>query len=67
MANLKVGDVVQLKSGGPLMTVRAIEENSVFCVWFDGKDTKSGRFPGATLTLVPEENEGPRFAEDFTG
>jgi len=62
MANLKVGDVVQLKSGGPLMTVRSVDENSVLCVWFDGKDSKSGRFPGATLNLVPEENHGPSFA-----
>jgi uncharacterized protein YodC (DUF2158 family) len=29
------GDVVQLKSGGPTMTVISANERSVGCVWFD--------------------------------
>lgn len=31
---LKAGDVVQLKCGGPLMTVEDVGEDSVRCVWF---------------------------------
>jgi uncharacterized protein YodC (DUF2158 family) len=32
----KVGDIVQLKSGGPKMTVESIESTgAAFCVWFD--------------------------------
>jgi uncharacterized protein YodC (DUF2158 family) len=43
MNDFKVGDVVQLKSGGPLMTVHSIGDYSptgpnpgLLCVWFDG-------------------------------
>jgi len=31
----KIGDVVQLKSGGPTMTVSKFgDDNRVYCVWF---------------------------------
>ena len=29
------GDVVQMKSGGPQMTVELISEDKVHCSWFD--------------------------------
>ncbi len=29
------GDVVQLKSGGPVMTVEEVSGEGVFCTWFD--------------------------------
>lgn len=40
-SSFNIGDVVQLKSGGPLMTVQNIGEYVSFnpgvqCVWFDG-------------------------------
>lgn len=51
-----VGDVVQLKSGGPLMTVEEIEGSaSLYCIWFDKTDQKSGRFNPATLTVYSED------------
>jgi len=31
---LKVGDEVFLKSGGPTMTVERIDEHGVHCMWF---------------------------------
>lgn len=41
-SDFKIGDVVQLKSGGPLMTIQAIGDYTmsgfnpgVLCVWFD--------------------------------
>ena len=43
---LKVGDVVQLKSGGPVMTIQSITDSFAFCVWFEEKKIKreSGSF-----------------------
>jgi uncharacterized protein YodC (DUF2158 family) len=37
--NFKEGDTVRLKSGGPLMTISLIdqESNSASCEWFDSK------------------------------
>lgn len=34
MENLSIGDAVQLKSGGPIMTVESIDQEGVNCVWF---------------------------------
>jgi uncharacterized protein YodC (DUF2158 family) len=53
----KVGDVVQLKSGGPLMTVTGVEAGmdgtpNVDCVWFDKTEQKYGTFPAAVLKVV---------------
>jgi len=49
MANLKQGDVVQLKSGGPAMTVEEVTPEGVHCTWFKGPDQQRGTFPAATL------------------
>ena len=52
---IKVGDVVRLKSGGPAMVVvEAIladgEEEHLACNWFDGSTVQSAIFPAACLT-----------------
>ena len=50
---LQEGQVVQLKSGGPLMTVMSVEDNGwVKCVWFDAKDRRSDFFKEPTLELA---------------
>lgn len=51
-----VGDVVQLKSGGPKMTIAALSEQTslVPCQWFDEKNPRSHAFPKACLTPVTE-------------
>jgi uncharacterized protein YodC (DUF2158 family) len=50
---IKPGDVVQLNSGGPKMTVGKIEEiNGVmraWCEWFDGNKNGKCTFPVASL------------------
>lgn len=43
------GDVVQLKSGGPQMTVEGYEDGLVVCVWFEEKNRKSSAFKEATI------------------
>ncbi len=66
MAEFKKGDVVQLKSGGPKMTVTNVgnysegmgmgPEDGVACVWFEpGKATKAHEkvFDSAVLQIAP--------------
>lgn len=48
----KIGDLVQLKSGGPVMTVEAvrpIDGSDYRCTWFNGKKLECGNFYHATL------------------
>jgi len=54
------GDIVQLKSGGPKMTVtRCGKDGEVYCTWFGGSKKESAAFPPQTLKLPdPEEKKG---------
>jgi uncharacterized protein YodC (DUF2158 family) len=58
-ATFKIGDIVQLKSGGPEMTVQTLPDppgKSYKCQWFAGKKLESGYFPLDSLKPVkPEE------------
>ncbi len=60
MSNLKVGDVVKLKSGGLNMTVTADEDKMVLCEWFEptedggGERKQSDRFPKEALVKISE-------------
>lgn len=50
---MQPGDVVQLKSGGPQMTVESVEEKGVICTWFDAKKIRmQDRFDEVTLAHV---------------
>lgn len=46
MNGIKAGDTVQLKSGGPIMTVSRLEDGGLnaVCGWFDGKKDKLATF-----------------------
>ncbi|MCY4592540.1 MAG: DUF2158 domain-containing protein [Alphaproteobacteria bacterium] len=46
MATHKIGDTVQLKSGGPVMTINGEEAygDNLLCVWFAGTVCKEGSF-----------------------
>ena len=63
MSNIKKGDQVQLKSGGPIMTVQdtgdytmaAGIENGAVCVWFDGNNPVDKVFDVATLEIYRDE------------
>jgi uncharacterized protein YodC (DUF2158 family) len=48
---LRTGDLVRLRSGGPLMTVRSTEGDQVNCYWStDEGNVLNGSFPVADLT-----------------
>lgn len=55
---IKAGDVVQLKSGGPPMTVASVGEQAwgggqgVWCEWFDGKKPMKEVFAPAAVKVI---------------
>jgi uncharacterized protein YodC (DUF2158 family) len=57
--DIKIGDIVVLKSGGPLMTVADIGdysfggggENQAKCIWFEKTKKFEDVFPLETLTI----------------
>ncbi|WP_041432342.1 YodC family protein [Thiobacillus denitrificans] len=53
-SELKVGDVVKLRSGGTRMTVEHIDGDQVACTWFEGKTLERATFiAGALMKHVP--------------
>ena len=55
--SFKVGDVVRLKSGGPLMTVQqATYADNIMCTWFgeNNKRMSEGFHPRTLQKIVPE-------------
>lgn len=47
--SFKVGDRVQLNTGGPPMTVTEVNGDEVSCTWFVKDDYKTSMFPSAAL------------------
>jgi uncharacterized protein YodC (DUF2158 family) len=46
----RIGDVVQLKSGGPRMTVDFVDTHGALtCIWFEGQERRSQSFQPETL------------------
>lgn len=57
-AKFETGDLVKLKSGGPIMTVQSQASTSgttFYCQWFAGKKLERGVFPGDSLEVVDKE------------
>ena len=56
MANniIEMGNVVQLKSGGPKMTVSRIKDENVECTWFDKDNQKVVAEFNIILLHVPD-------------
>ena len=52
--NFKPGDTVQLKSGGPKMTIYNIDGSEAFCSWFEGNKRERGRFELTSLEKFDE-------------
>jgi uncharacterized protein YodC (DUF2158 family) len=57
MATFKKGDVVQLKSGGPKMTIISVaaSDGDYRCAWFSGSKHETGYFPHESL-VVPQDD-----------
>jgi uncharacterized protein YodC (DUF2158 family) len=53
MANtFNPGDTVRLKSGGPLMTVTAVDDPRVYVTWFDESNKRHSEiFPAIALEV----------------
>lgn len=51
---LEIGDVVQLKSGGPQMTVEGVssDKSRVSCIWFSDESVKKDGFQTQSLQKV---------------
>ena len=55
----KPGDVVRLKSGGPMMTVAHVGDDEIYCEWFDDKKEPQGRgFSPVSLKLAGSDAVG---------
>ena len=58
-AKFKPGDLVKLKSGGPVMTVDTVEDSFVvgyWCEWFAGKKLDRANFSETSLLAATEED-----------
>jgi len=61
---LKKGDVVQLKSGGPAMTIITFhEDGDAKCKWFEGSKVHEDWFPPYALMKLPESQGTKSFKE----
>ena len=64
MSSIKVGDIVRLKSGGPVMDVAKIRDGQAVCHWFDEEPKapaiKVTAFPVAALEITRAASEAAR-------
>ncbi|WP_083222516.1 DUF2158 domain-containing protein [Ensifer sp. LC163] len=53
---MKPGSIVKLKSGGPSMTVRWIDDGDAYCEWFSevkgAHENKGASFPLTSLEVL---------------
>ncbi|NEU68262.1 DUF2158 domain-containing protein [Spirosoma agri] len=55
---IKQGDLVQLKSGGPIMTFSGYIGAEAVCVWFDkNSEFKTAKMFPSSLRLAKEEEK----------
>jgi uncharacterized protein YodC (DUF2158 family) len=55
MASFEPGDTVQIKSGGPLMTVVKVTANEVTCLWFSEQSGEIKTAPVPVLAVAKVE------------
>jgi uncharacterized protein YodC (DUF2158 family) len=62
---IEPGDVVVLKSGGQPMTVAAVDENSVECLWIsDEGELFRESIPSIALSVIPGDEDDDLDVED---
>jgi uncharacterized protein YodC (DUF2158 family) len=57
---LEIGDIVQLKSGGPVMTVVMVDgENAITCMWYASQqgEFRTHVFPQVLLDEIEFEDD----------
>lgn len=59
--SFQIGDVIELKSGGPKMTVSAISESGVLeCTWFNSENMiQTGHFNKALVQIYKKPRPRP--------
>ena len=59
MEDFEIGDVVQLRSGGPKMTVHSlVSDCDVVCQWFEGNEMHAESFHKVALRKVEPVTAG---------
>ena len=53
----KTGDLVQLKSGGPVMTVDTVSGQVVYAAWFAGAKHERTNFQAGALQIAVLKDE----------
>ena len=65
MEDFEIGNVVQLRSGGPKMTVhRLVSDGDVVCQWFEGNEVHEESFPKDALKKIELVAAGGSRRED---
>lgn len=65
MEDFEIGNVVQLRSGGPKMTVHGlVSDGDVVCQWFEGNAVHEESFPREALKKVELVKPGGSRRED---
>jgi len=65
MENFEIGDVVQLRSGGPKMTVHGlVSDGDIVCQWFEGNEVHEESFPKDALKKIELVTAGGSRRED---
>ncbi len=59
-------DIVQLRTGGPRMTVERAEDNDVLCSWFEGTTLRRKWFDEGALLLEDDDEVYGRTYLDLT-
>ncbi len=65
--NLKIGDRVRLKSGGPVMSIENTTRYGFLCKWFVGKESKSDIFSPNILEMYSGPNPMPERYQTKSG